>query len=64
MKTKCDICNKKVLLIYTCKCNKNYCNKHHYPEDHNCTFNFKEEYKKKLIELNTIIKNNKLIKIE
>jgi hypothetical protein len=33
---------------------------HHYPEDHNCTFNFKEEYKKELINMNPIIKNKKI----
>lgn len=60
MKTKCDQCGKKVLLINTCKCNKNFCMKHHYPEDHDCTFNFKEEQKKKLIEMNPIIKKDKI----
>ncbi len=60
MKTKCDKCGKKVLLINTCKCNKNFCMKHHYPEDHDCTFNFKEEQKKKLIEMNPIIKKDKI----
>jgi hypothetical protein len=34
--------------------------KHHYPEDHDCTFNFKEEQKKKLIEMNPIIKKDKI----
>ena len=64
MKTKCEFCNKKVLLFNTCKCEKNFCMKHHHPEDHNCNYNFKEEYKKKLIELNPIIKNDKLVKID
>lgn len=60
MKTKCYQCGKKVLLINICKCNKKFCMNHHYPEDHNCTFNFKEEYKKELINMNPIIKNKKI----
>jgi hypothetical protein len=38
--------------------------KHHHPEDHDCTFDFKEDYKKKLTDLNPIIKNDKLVKID
>lgn len=64
MKSKCELCNKKVLIINTCKCNKKFCMKHHHPEDHDCTFDFKEDYKKKLTDLNPIIKNDKLVKID
>lgn len=60
MKTKCDQCGKKVLFINICKCNKKFCMNHHYPEDHNCTFNFKEEYKKELNKLNPRIENKKI----
>lgn len=48
-KSICYICNKK-LSFYTikCRCNKMYCNLHRYPEDHNCTYDYKSESKKKL----------------
>lgn len=63
MKTKCEFCNKKVLLSNTCKCNKIFCMKHHHPEDHNCTFDFKQDFKDKFTKLNPIIKIDKIDKI-
>jgi predicted nucleic acid binding AN1-type Zn finger protein len=40
---KCDLCNKKVVIAITCQCSKIYCIKHRMPEDHECTFDFKEK---------------------
>ena len=54
---RCVVCNKKIFtpaaaLRAYCKCEKFYCYKHQFPEDHNCTFDYKsegiEELKKKL----------------
>ena len=45
--TRCKICNKKVgVVLYTCKCNTEYifCGKHKLPNNHECTFDFKEYY--------------------
>ena len=56
MKRKCEYegCKKKLTLTsITCKCNKTFCNKHRYMEEHNCEFDIKkknEERKNKLIE--------------
>tara|TARA_Y100001958_G_C21111447_1_gene458253 strand:+ start:312 stop:464 length:153 start_codon:yes stop_codon:yes gene_type:complete len=36
-----------------CRCKKRYCNAHRYPEEHDCSYDFKEEKEKnkeKLIE--------------
>ena len=46
-KTKCsdDNCNRKIKLTdFPCKCNNIYCIKHRLPEEHQCTFNFKQIY--------------------
>ena len=49
----CLICNKKLrLTAIMCKCNNYYC-KSHFPEYiHKCTFNYKENYKKQLVDSN------------
>ncbi len=44
-------CNKKLKLIdlnLTCKCGKNHCLFHRYPEKHDCDFDYK--YKSKIDE--------------
>lgn len=49
---KCEECGKKLgYMDFTCKCGKNFCNKHRYPEDHTCSFNFKLSEKEKLKNL-------------
>ena len=43
--SRCTICNKKVGLVpFVCKCSKDFCSLHRAPEDHKCTYNFKQEY--------------------
>ena len=60
----CGICNKILpLFIIKCKCNKLFCKNHRYPDEHNCSYNYKEEYKKELKEKNIVIKSNKIDKI-
>lgn len=51
--SRCNNCNKKLNIVnFSCSCeHKNLCAKCRYPEDHNCTFNFKE-VGKKLLEIN------------
>ena len=54
VKQRCYNCNKKTgLITILCKCNQNFCIKCKNPEQHNCTFNFKE-YEKKILEKNMI----------
>ncbi len=57
-KLYCGICNKKLPIFnIKCKCNKLYCSIHRYPSDHNCTYNFQEEGKRKL---NDLLENQKI----
>ena len=42
-KTKCEICKKKSLILFNCKCGLHTCMKHKYPDMHNCTYDFKSE---------------------
>ena len=50
---RCKVCHKKISLlesiIATCRCNETFCNMHRI--DHDCAFDYKENYKK----------NNKLV---
>jgi hypothetical protein len=62
---KCKICNKKVgVVLYTCKCNTEYifCGKHKLPNNHECTFDFKEYYKKQITQNNPKIEFDKFNK--
>ena len=61
MKLKCFLCKKKLTLTaIKCKCEEYFCNKHRYPEEHQCTFNYKKESKEKLIENNPKIQFKKI----
>jgi len=63
---RCFICLKKLIIMeFKCKCNNIFCHIHRYPEEHNCTYDHKEDGKRKLKnELdNTIVKRQKLDKI-
>ena len=57
-KKKCFHCNMKLGIVnFTCKCTtKRFCSKCRLPENHNCTYDFKQESKEKLTE--------KLVKVE
>ena len=42
-------CKRKLkITAFPCRCGKKYCDKHRVAEDHECTFNFKEDFKKVL----------------
>lgn len=45
-KIKCSVCKNKInsmmKSIHTCRCTMIYC--HIHLQDHNCTFNYKEQY--------------------
>ncbi|XP_057251335.1 zinc finger A20 and AN1 domain-containing stress-associated protein 6-like [Beta vulgaris subsp. vulgaris] len=39
---KCWFCRKKLGLVsFNCKCRRNFCKSHRYPEDHLCNYNYK-----------------------
>ena len=63
--SKCYYCYKKNIYEFICKCGKQFCISHRYPEIHKCTYNYKENNKRKLqSELdNSQIKKNKISKI-
>jgi predicted nucleic acid binding AN1-type Zn finger protein len=64
-KKRCSGCNKKLALAseFICKCNGIFCNKHRYPDMHNCTFDHKGEWSKSIQAKNPHVINEKLSKI-
>ena len=56
-KIKCHLCNKKknVIYMYVCKCNFTFCERHRYPETHQCTFKYLLQHQKDLEEKEKII---------
>lgn len=41
---ECDSCNTKLMLTdFACKCEKYFCSKHRYVDDHKCNFDYKSE---------------------
>lgn len=43
MENKCLKCKRKLTLAgcYKCRCGNNYCNRHRFHDQHECTFDFK-----------------------
>tara|TARA_B100001287_G_scaffold234552_1_gene206378 strand:+ start:34 stop:231 length:198 start_codon:yes stop_codon:yes gene_type:complete len=63
-KAKCCICKKKLGLVpYNCKCDKNklFCSKHIH--DHNCTYDYKKDFKEKFSKENPKIIPLKINKV-
>lgn len=61
---KCFMCPKKVGTFgMKCKCGYTYCKSHRLPEDHECSFNFREEAVKKLTKENPTVVASKLERI-
>ena len=64
MKLKCGKCLKKKIIILLCRCKNSYCSA--CVSNHDCSFNFKEEFKKNsetlIIDMKEI-KSNKISKI-
>ena len=51
---ECSFCNKTLKFFnnFSCRCQKTFCSKHRFFDQHNCTFDFKNKVKSKLSELN------------
>jgi len=63
-KRKCWTCQKKLALTpMSCKCCFTFCASHRYPESHACTFDFKQDGKRKLDFLNPPLKAAKLVRL-
>ena len=64
IKKRCSHCNKKIgLMVYDCKCEKEFCLKCRLPEIHNCTFNHTQYQKEQLKNNLPKVVAEKIIKI-
>jgi predicted nucleic acid binding AN1-type Zn finger protein len=61
--TKCSLCRKKSLVLSDCPCGNKFCLKCRFPEDHKCSFNFKERGTVELTKNNPIVAGEKISKI-
>lgn len=61
-KQVCAFCNKalKFISTFTCRCQKSFCSKHRFHDQHNCTYDYKAGAKSKLMELNPKITPRKI----
>jgi len=64
-KKKCLMCKKKIksIIPFQCRCENFYCRLHMDADTHNCPFDYKEFYKKKLIKENPQIIHDKFVKL-
>jgi|694.fasta_scaffold152436_5 hypothetical protein len=62
-KSGCEHCRRKTPLKVTCKCTKVLCFGCRYPEEHQCTFDYKKEGEEYLKKINPTILTEKLDKI-
>lgn len=61
---RCSSCNKKVGLTgFKCKCGSTYCGVHRYPENHECTFDFKASGRDAIAKSNPVVKAEKIDRI-
>ena len=44
-RSRCSVCNKKVKIVnrFACKCSLFLCKMHRYPDQHGCTYDYKQE---------------------
>lgn len=57
-------CNKKLSLTsLKCRCGHKFCRRHFYCENHDCTYDYKTNAKKNLINSGSITNNCKFTKI-
>ncbi|NBV77757.1 hypothetical protein EBR66_06355 [bacterium] len=57
-----ESCSVKLALTsIQCKCEKKFCSTHRYPEDHMCTYDYKEGARKELLKcMSTAIVHSKV----
>ncbi|KAH7561225.1 hypothetical protein ACOSP7_016130 [Xanthoceras sorbifolium] len=61
---RCLTCRRRVGLTgFNCRCGSVFCGTHRYPEQHQCTFDFKEMGKEQIAKANPVVKGQKLHKI-
>ncbi|KAJ7952425.1 Zinc finger A20 and AN1 domain-containing stress-associated protein [Quillaja saponaria] len=58
---RCLSCNKKVGFTgFRCKCGSTFCGNHRYPENHECTYDFKVAGRDAIAKANPIVKADKV----
>lgn len=64
-KLRCSRCNKRVRLAggFKCRCGETYCAVHRYPEEHECTFDYKTAGRRVIAKANLLVRADKLEKI-
>lgn len=61
---RCITCRRRVGLTgFKCRCGSVFCGTHRYPEQHACSFDFKEMGKELIAKANPVVKAEKLQKI-
>lgn len=61
---RCLSCRKKVgVMGFKCRCGSTFCGTHRYPEQHDCTFDFKAKGKEEIAKANPVIKTDKIRRI-
>ncbi|CAI9766221.1 unnamed protein product [Fraxinus pennsylvanica] len=61
---RCAACRKRVGLTgFKCRCGVMFCGSHRYPEQHDCTFDYKQLGRDAIAKANPIVKAEKLDKI-
>ncbi|XP_065858061.1 zinc finger A20 and AN1 domain-containing stress-associated protein 1 [Euphorbia lathyris] len=61
---RCSTCNKKVGLTgFRCKCGSTFCGNHRYPENHDCSFDFKSTGRNAIAKANPVVKADKVERI-
>lgn len=63
MDSKCRLCKRKTYLVIKCRCEHTFCITHRDPEDHSCTFDFKEMAKAQIAKANPVVVSDKMVKI-
>ena len=61
-KNRCPVCSRKLGSFggIECKCGLSFCGKHRYSDEHDCTFDFKQDYQNKLKKANPVVKADKI----
>jgi len=64
-KNKCFVCKKKLgYLGFECRCMFTFCDKHRFPDAHECKFDYKQQHKNKLKKDNQALSRKKMTKID
>ncbi|KAK4365271.1 hypothetical protein RND71_016629 [Anisodus tanguticus] len=62
---RCLTCRKKVGVVgFKCRCGSTFCGTHRYPEQHDCTFDFKSQGKEEIAKANPVIKADKINRLD